>query len=345
MPKAAAAAKQPDDDLIKDSPKPDDLPDIEVVTDDAPDAPSDVAAAATPPADGDDDVDAAVAELKGQLEAEKTRREAAERAASTANADAERARHEAKQFRSKAHEAEFASVSNALDSTVTQISQAQRDLAAAYSEQDFNKVAEIQVRISELAADKRQLEAGKNALEAAKIDPKDEAAPQIQNADPFENFLSQNRFPPKDEAWLRSHREAVTDPKKYKLLQAAVLRANAEDIPAQTDEFYTFIEQELGYSQKAAPNGDVEVDHQPPARQPSQPAQQQRRAPTYAAPPSREGSAMPANGQRKTSKIRLTPAQREAAKDNGMSDADYARQLVKLVEEGRLDPTNVNYVN
>jgi hypothetical protein len=54
---------------------------------------------------------------------------------------------------------------------------------------------------------------------------------------------------------------------------------------------------------------------------------------------------MAANGQKKTGKVRLTPAQVEAAKASNMTPAEYAKQAIRLVEAGELPPTAIQYVN
>ena len=291
----------------------------------------------TPPAPKEgDDVDEAVAALQKQLDDEKTARLAEANRANEEAAKRTKAEGELKTFRSTAHESQYNLVVGQIESLNDKASTLERDLADAHAQGDYTKVAKTQREMSRIEAQIQRLEDGKADLEARKTEaPTEDAQPVKTVGDPVEKFITDLQVSERDRAWLRKHKDIVTDQRKFeKLSNTAAFAANVEGLAPDSDEFYAFIEQKLGIT--PAPVAA-------PARaEPAAPAQ--RKQPQFAAPPSRETTTV--NGtQKKTGKIRLSPAQQEAATTAGMTPGEYAKHLVKLVENGELDARNVQYVN
>lgn len=327
----------------KDTPiKPDDdtaitADPIEVVIDETP-APA-VAVETAPSTPATDDVDDAVTALKAQLENEKAARLAETNRAAQEAQRREKAEGDLKTFRSTAHESQYTLVIGQIEALNDKATASERDLAEANAAGDFAKAAAIQRQMARLESQIMRLEEGKADLEARKTDGTPDAAQPVAPAstlDPVDTFISNLQVSERDRSWLRSHRDVVTDQAKFnKVSAAASYAANVEGLAPDSDAFYAFIEAGLGITHSAAPAPI------PPA---TPPAAQPRKQPTFSAPPSRD--SMPINGtQKKTGRIRLSAAQQDAAKDSGMTVVEYAKHLVKLVENGELDERNLMYVN
>jgi hypothetical protein len=167
------------------------------------------------------------------------------------------------------------------------------------------------------------LEDGKLSLEerkeASKKEKPKEPSPQIVG-DPVEHHI--NSMPgllDAERTWLKSHRELMTDNRKNARLQAAYFDAEDAGHPRGTPEYFDFIEQKLGYK-KAPARIEPEEDDEP-----------EERTPIVAAPVSRETPSA-GTGKPSSTRITLSPLQREAAKNAGISDLEYAKQLIRLQE-------------
>lgn len=322
----------------------------ELKLDDAPLAPVDVEVeiaapetevkVETPKSGGEeDDVEAAVTALKEQLAGEQAARLEATNRANDEAARRTKAEGELKTSRSAAHENQYNLVVGQIESLNDKAAGLERDLADAHAQGDYAKVAKTQREMARAEAQIQRLEDGKADLEARKTDgSSDDAVPARANdADPVDKFISELRVSDRDKSWLRTHRDVVTDQGKFNKLAAAANYAVAsKGLAPDSDAFYAFIEQDLGIGAKAAPE-PVQVREAPAPVTP-------RKAPAFAAPVSREATSM--NGtQKKTGKIRLSPLQQEAAQIAGMTPGEYAKQLVKQVEEGQLDARLIQYVN
>lgn len=285
-----------------------------------------------------DDIDEAVAALQQQLADAETARLAEANRANEEAAKRTKAEGELKTFRSSAHESQYSLVVGQIESLNEKAGTLERDLVDAHAQGDYTKVAKTQREMSRIEAQIQRLEDGKADLEARKTEtPTEDVQPVKQIGDPVEKFITNLQVSDRDRTWLRKHRDIVTDQRKFeKLSNTAAFAANVEGLAPDSDEFYAFIEQKLGIAPTIAPaTAPARTEPAPPA---------QRRAPQFAAPPSRDTTTV--NGtQKKTGKIRLSPAQQEAATTAGMTPGEYAKHLVKLVETGELDARNVQYVN
>lgn len=317
---------------------------IELVTDDEPIAsPPEIVtapAAEAKPEPEKDDVDEAVAALKKQVEDERLLRVAAENKAADHATDAANVRKELTSFRSREHENQFNLVVSQLDAVTKDADNIQAQLAQAFANGDYEKASGLQRQLSRLESRADQLEQGRDALEARKIVAPDENAQPIkttESLDPVGDAINKLNISFVEKTWLNKHPDVVTDSKKWQsLIAIASYAINAKGFAAGTPEYFSFIENELGYAKPSA------VMPKPEEREAPAPRQTERK--TYSAPPSREASPM--NGQKQNgSKIRLSPEQREAAKASGLSDAEYAKNLINLGKTDASIAKTIQYVN
>ena len=192
--------------------------------------------------------------------------------------------------------------------------------AEAAAAGDWAAAAKVQREIGGQSARLLQLENGKSALEKA---PKPVAR---EPSDPVEAFTA--NMTPRSAAWVRAHPDYVRDARLNRKMIRAHEDATDEGIKPDTDEYFDSIERSLGLKQAPEGEGDTEIALSDAAR----PTSQRSPAPP-AAPPSRSGNG---TGGARPNVVRLSAEQREVAKLNGMTDEEYARQIVALKAEGRL---------
>lgn len=250
-----------------------------------------------------------VKDLKAQLAAEKAARAAAEQRL-------HQAAREVHHARSEVDDTNLQLVVNAIDTVNRDIDLLKQAHTFAMQSGDFARATEIQSEMSANAAKLLQLENGRQAMESAPRKPEPVAPP----ADPVEAFASQLSRRSAD--WVRQHPEFVTDPRMNAKMIAAHNLAVADGIPTDTDEYFEAIEQTLKVSHKAA---KTETDDQYAAKV------VRRRDAAPAAAPSNRG-----NQSASTNVVRLSAAQREMAEMMGMKPEEYAKNLVALKKEGKM---------
>ena len=270
---------------------------ITVETDDEPE----VVQAPIPPEDG-------IAELRRQLEAERSARQSAERAAYDAKRDAHQARN-------NEDETNVQLVSNAIDTLRRDDEILKQNYQYAMSQGNFSAAADIQQEMSGNAAKLLQLNNGLEAMKARPKTPEPRQAP----SDPVESFAAQ--LSPKSADWVRKHPEYVKDAKLNRKMIAAHELAMADGMPVDSEEYFSAIEETLKI--KAAPP-QTETSDEYAAK-----VTQRRDAAPAAAPVSRGGSSS-------TNVVRLSAAEREMAEMMGMKPEDYAKNKMALKKEGKL---------
>lgn len=250
-----------------------------------------------------------VKDLKAQLAAEKAARAAAEQRL-------HQAAREVHHARSEVDDTNLQLVVSAIDTVNRDIDLLKQAHTFAMQNGDFARATEIQSEMSANAAKLLQLENGRQAMESAPRKPEPVAPP----ADPVEAFASQLSRRSAD--WVRQHPEFVTDPRMNAKMIAAHNLAVADGIPTDTDEYFEAIEQTLKVAPKAA---KTETDDQYAAKV------VRRRDAAPAAAPSNRG-----NQSASTNVVRLSAAQREMAEMMGMKPEEYAKNLVALKKEGKM---------
>ena len=260
------------------------------------------ASAVIPPEDG-------IADLRRQLEAERTARQNAERAAYDARRDAHQARN-------SEDETNVQLVSNAIDTLRRDDEILKQNYQYAMSQGNFSAAADIQQEMSSNAAKLLQLS---NGLEAMKARPK-QPEPVQAPSDPVEAFAAQ--LSPKSADWVRRHPEYVKDAKLNRKMIAAHELAVADGVPVDSEDYFTAIEETLKIK-PAAPQTETTDDY-------AAKVTQRRDAAPAAAPVSRGGST-------RTNVVRLSAAEREMADMMGMKPEDYAKNKMALQKEGKLN--------
>jgi hypothetical protein len=126
-----------------------------------------------------------------------------------------------------------------------------------------------------------------------------------------------NNVTPRSSEWLQRNREHVSDARSIRVMKRAHEDAVDYGIAPESDAYFQFVENRMGISES----------RQQPASAPMQ-----RKASPPAAPVSRSGNG---TGSR-PNVVRLSSEQQEMAKNLGMTNAEYAAQVVALRKEGKL---------
>jgi hypothetical protein len=260
---------------------------------------------------GPSEADLALKHLKEQLEA-------ANRARAEAEYRAQESERQAQKADMNTQQANLYTISSAIDAQKREVEIQKATLAAALSNGDHQQAAEIQYAMSETSSRLQQLQLGKEALEKEIKNP-----PQKQYqapVDPVEQFASQ--LSPRSAAWVRSHPQCVTDPRLQQKMIAAHNIAVADGIPADSDEYFQFVEDTLKISPR-------QQEAQESAMSAASAPVQRRTAPP-AAPVSRSGTGT----GRQTA--RLTKEEAEMAKMMGQTPEEYAKHKLELIAAGRI---------
>lgn len=253
-----------------------------------------------------------VESLKRAEETAKQRAQLAEQQRDSALRERQQAQEELTRERGQSEQAKYDAVLNAISASQAEADAAQRDLEAAYAAGDGTKMAEAQRRLSTATARLVSLEDGKAAFEARKEEPpqkKAEPAPQPVSVESAIDQLP--GLSSRQKTWLKDHTDAFTDQKKNARLGAAHYDAIDAGHAADTDDYFQFIEEKLGY------------------RQPEPEPEPQRRSPPVSAPVSRD-SPSPSTGKPTSTRITLSPEQREHARISGVDELTYAKGVQEL---------------
>ena len=250
--------------------------------------------------------------LKKQLEDERK-----------ARAEADRRAHEAQQVAQRAQrdvqDGDYQLIVSAIDKAKSNSELLKNAYAETMAAGDYRKAADIHEALALNANKLATLENGKSALESKLRQP----VQPVEN-DPVEKFASV--LTPRSADWIRSNPDYARDPKKYDAMVRAHNHAMGEGYIPDTDAYFQHVEMRLGL--RRAPETEVEDDVVSVAAAPVQ-----KRTAAPAAPTTR----MASNSSGKPTTVRLTPEQREMASMMGMSPEDYAKNMVSLKREGRLN--------
>lgn len=245
----------------------------------------------------DDDI---VGSLKAQLAEKQTAIDAATQRASTAEAVAgqaaqrvRQAEQEASEARTLAAESSKTTIESGISAAKAESQAAQDALSVAFEAGDAKGVAAANRRIAQAEANLVVL--GQTRLEAPeRVERRQE--PQ-RTSDPVEEFISSRTGP--TQAWLRSHRDYLTDPKKNAKMQAAHFDAESEGIALDSPQYFEHVEKFLGLKKDA------------PAQQQQTTQQTQRRPTAPVAPVTPSGGGM--NGGAR--EVKLSRGEADAATD------------------------------
>jgi phage I-like protein len=141
-------------------------------------------------------------------------------------------------------------------------------------------------------------------------------APPPPNVSPVDDLIQ--RVTPLSAQWLQNNRDNLKDPRSFRIMARAHEDAVDHGIIPESDEYFRFVESRLGFSkgETAPPEPAMSAAAAPVQRRQSPPA----------APVSRQPSTSSGN---KPHVVKLTPEQREAARISGVTEEEYARQMIK----------------
>jgi hypothetical protein len=262
------------------------------------------------------DNDRAIADLKKQLEAERTARYEAENRARQSNNTAAKAETDV-------HQANLHLVNGAIESMSRETEILKANYANAMANGDHEQAANINYAMSETASKLNQLRLGKESLESQ---TPQRVQPMERRMDPVEEFASQ--LSPRSADWVRAHPQCVTDPRLMTKMISAHNIATADGIPADSDEYFEFVEETLKMTPRRA---EPVQDAEPVMSAASAPTQ--RRASPAATPVSRSGNGTGTPTNRAT----LTREQADMAKMTGMTPAEYHKNMMDLKKEGKMN--------
>jgi hypothetical protein len=283
--------------------------------------------------DGSEGQEEDVSDLKRQLEDMRRAQTEGERRLQVeirARQEAERAReqreHESFNYRLRAEDAEYDAILNAIQAAQSEGERAQHDIAFASEAGNHQAVAEANRRLARAEGRLAQLEDGKAAIEdqksreaaryKAQKDQQQTQPQQPQRQLSVEEYIDQiPNLLQSQKDWLKSHPETMTDNRINMRLQAAHIEAEDMKYRPGTKQYFKHIEQRLGFAEPD--EEDEEVTKTP-----------------VAAPPSKNATS-PSTGRPTSTKITLTPEQREMAALSGVDELTYAKNLVKMQQAKR----------
>ena len=210
---------------------------------------------------------------------------------------------EVEKVRREAVQSQAEAIDTALGAAKSEAESAKRDIKTAISNGDPDAQADAYERLATARANISQLETGKIELEA-RIKAPIEEKPVITEAP---------GLPKRIQGWLQKHPEYTTDPRKYDKLRALHWEVIDEGHDFDSDEYLESMEIKLGI------RGVAEEPPAPPIQRNS----------IVSAPVSREAPSTP-NNDRTSSSVKLSAAQREAARIAGISEKVYAENLSKI---------------
>jgi hypothetical protein len=229
-------------------------------------------------------------------------------------------------YRITAEDAQYDSILNAIQAAQADAERAQYEIAAFSEAGDHKAVAESNRRLARAESRLAQLEDGKAAIEdqksreAARLKAAHQQPQQQQPQRQFtvEEYIDQiPNLLQSQKDWLKSHPETMTDNRVNTRLQAAHFETEELKYRPGSKEYFKHIEERLGY---AKPEGEEEEE-------------EMTRTPV-AAPPSKSATS-PTTGRPSSSKITLTPEQREMAALSGIDEVTYAKNLVRMQQAKR----------
>jgi hypothetical protein len=238
-----------------------------------------------------------------------------------------KAEGEAQKYRSDSEQSSLDAINNALSAARSEIESAERELESAIANADAKAQAMAYRKIAKAESNIGRLEDGQAELEYRIKVSKNERQREVETSKTREepkkqDIIDNMPVPDRAKEWLREHREYAENPRKNAKLQVVHWDALDEGHKEFSTGYFNAVERLLGIG--SDPEVEADVEEEQPRRQ------ETRRTSIVSAPVSRDG---PSSGSTQSStKIRLNKEQSEFAKMSGLTDAEYAKQLIKLQE-------------
>jgi len=169
----------------------------------------------------------------------------------------------------------------------------------------------------------KQIDALRRSEQIAKDRAAQMAAPQLSRADTIKKW-QQNGLSDPQAAFLSANGEMVDNPNALEAAtRQAHLAGHEADTPAYFDSVKNYFHRHMN-PPVAEPEPATEIELPP-----SMPS----RGSMYSAPVNREGPATGYSGGDGPGKVRLTASMKEAARVSGISEREYAEQVLRLRRE------------
>lgn len=238
--------------------------------------------------------------------------------------EAERREREAQQAVQKAQrdvqDGDYQLIMSAIDKAKSNSELLKNAYAESMAAGDYRKAADIHEALALNANKLSTLENGKAALENRLKQPV-----QPVSNDPVEEFAS--RLTPRSAAWIRNNPDYARDPAKYDAMVRAHNHAMGEGHVPDSDSYFQHVEMRLGMRKPPESTVDEEV-----VSVAATPVQKRT-----SVPPSAPTTRVASNTSGKPTTVRLTAEQREMASMMGYTPEEYAKNMVALKREGRLN--------
>jgi len=237
-------------------------------------------------------------------------------------------------LKTEAEKSQHGQLKSALESAQNEQESHKKDYLAFLEAGDFVQAAEAQSKMSRAAArvvaaegNLAQFETVKGeAEERTKIDA--QLPPrQPQPVDVMTMIDGNPNLLPSEKTFMKSHPELMTDNQKNAELGVAYNRAVAKGLSRGTPEYFSFIEEFMGYKEASSSKKTDDDDDDTTARR-------------EAAPVRRDNSG--GRHQSKPSQVKLTPEMREIARNMGISEIGYAKRFLELQDQKQTNPEKYN---
>lgn len=218
-----------------------------------------------------DDLAAQYKELEARQRADEQRATAAEQRATAAEQKTAEAARQVQGARVEIVDSRLDTILSGISAAQTEATAAKAAYRAAMEAGDFAAAAEAQEKIADAATARARLTEAKADLEVSKqVEAQRAAQPQRpaqpQYSDPVEAYIASAERPPQTQAWLRDHREYITDPRKQMKLNAAHSDALGEGYEANSPEYFDHVNNFLGLNKSAETNGTRQTQNGTPTR-------------------------------------------------------------------------------
>lgn len=270
--------------------------------------------------------DDGVAVLRKQLDDEIAARKAAEERATAAEAARREAADREFSARSDQHETNISLVESAIAEMERNAEILKAGLEEAYATGDAKRAADITAEMQDTAGKLNQLREGHASLKGKVVERPTASAAQQQ--DPLEAIAK--GLSPKSAAWVRAHPEVATDKKAFNRMIAAHHAALAEDLVADTPEYFAHLDKAY-----TPPAPKVTVDEPVLSAAATGGGGRGVVDAPVVAPAGRGGG-----GGKQV--VTLTRAERDAAEASGLTDLEYAKNKLALQKEGKLPQTTTH---
>jgi hypothetical protein len=245
--------------------------------------------------------------LKKQIEELRKQKAAEESARKAAEARAIEREREANTYKNQVSSTQDSMLEQAITGAKAEIARLKDQARIAFEEGDYKKGMDLQEKMSEGVAFLSQ-------LNVHKAQAKQQSRQEV--TDPFERAI--NNYSDRTKTWLREHPECVQDPNTAHKAAAAHHNAILNGLRPDTDAYFNYVEEQLGYSEPEETVG------QKPA--------QRKAVPTAPAGRSTSSPTKPGNIKRNV------PARFvRAAQDMGISLKDYIKSHDEAVKAGAME--------